>query len=87
MTGACPSVKKIRTPAWTLFSGGWCFLIMAASFLVADILKGRWLVFPLTVIGMNSIAIYVLVHTIADFLGDALHTHFGRAPFQRGPVL
>ena len=83
VSGACPSVKKIWTPAWTLFSGGWCFCIMAAFFVVADLAKARWLVFPLTVVGMNSIAIYVLVHTIADFLGDALHTHFGRAPFQR----
>ena len=23
--GVCPIVKRIWTPAWTLFSGGWCF--------------------------------------------------------------
>src|SRR5437899_2661344 len=26
-TGVCPSVKRIWTPAWTLYSGGWCFLL------------------------------------------------------------
>ncbi len=80
-TGACPSVKKIWTPAWVLFSGGWCFLIMAAFHLVADVAGLRALFFPLAVVGMNSIAMYVLVHTVAEFFGEALHTHFGRAPF------
>ncbi len=25
----CPSVKRIWTPSFTLFSGGWCFLLLA----------------------------------------------------------
>src|ERR1035438_1266085 len=29
-TGICPVVKRIWTPAWTLFSGGLCFLFLAA---------------------------------------------------------
>jgi predicted acyltransferase len=28
VTGACPSVKRIWTPSWVLFSGGWCFLLL-----------------------------------------------------------
>jgi len=79
--GVCPSVKKIWTPAWTLFSGGWCFLFMAAFYAVADVLGGRRLFFPLVVIGMNSIAMYVLVHTTEGFWSRALDTHFGRKPF------
>lgn len=81
VTGICPSVKKIWTPAWTLVSGGWCFLFMAAFYAVID-LQGykRW-AFPLVVIGMNSIAMYVLVHTTGDFISKAITTHFGKAPF------
>lgn len=79
--GVCPSIKKIWTPAWTLFSGGWCFLFMAAFYVLADLLGGRRLFFPLIVIGMNSIAIYVLVHTTEGFWSRALHTHFGERPF------
>ncbi|MFN0127695.1 MAG: acyltransferase family protein [Verrucomicrobiales bacterium] len=79
--GVCPSVKKIWTPSWTLFSGGWCFLFMAAFYVMADVLGGGRLFFPLIVIGMNSIAMYVLVHTTEGFWSRALHTHFGDRPF------
>jgi len=78
--GVCPSVKKIWTPAWVLFSGGWCFLLMAVFYAVADVLGWRRLFFPLVVIGMNSIAMYVLVHT-EGFWSRALTTHFGERPF------
>lgn len=79
--GICPSVKKIWTPAWTLFSGGWCFLFMAGFYVVADLIGWRRLFFPLLVIGMNSIAMYVLVHTTEGFWSRALDTHFGQRPF------
>ena len=81
-TGVCPSVKRIWTPAWVLFSGGWCFLLMAVFHLLADLLRARWLFFPFVIFGLNSIAIYVLVHTVAGFFGKALRTHFGDAPFR-----
>jgi predicted acyltransferase len=79
--GVCPSIKKIWTPSWTLFSGGWCFLFLAAFYVAADLLGGRKLFFPLIVIGMNSIAMYVLVHTTEGFWSRALDTHFGERPF------
>jgi predicted acyltransferase len=75
--GICPSVKRIWTPAWTLFSGGWCFLLLAAFFLVVDVIGWRRLAFPLVVIGMNSIAIYVLAHLMEDFILSSFRTHFG----------
>jgi predicted acyltransferase len=77
----CPSVKKIWTPAWTLFSGGWCFALMSAFYLVIDVLKLKRWSFPLVVIGMNSIAMYVLVHTTEEFFSKGLTTHLGKAPF------
>ncbi len=79
--GWCPSVKRIWTPSWTLFSGGWCFLAMSAFYTVADVWGfKRWL-FPLTVVGMNSIAMYVLVDGMGGFLSGTLQTHFGTRPF------
>ena len=80
-TGVCPSVKKIWTPAWIFVSGGWCFLLMAAFYAVIDVAGFKRWAFPLVVIGMNSIAMYVLVHTTEDFFGKAVTTHFGKAPF------
>jgi heparan-alpha-glucosaminide N-acetyltransferase len=80
-TGTCPIVKKLWTSAWTLYSGGWCFLIMAAFYFVVDVQGWKRWTFPLVVIGMNSIAMYVLAHTVTDFFGKALHTHLGEKPF------
>jgi predicted acyltransferase len=40
-SGICPSVKKIWTPAWTLFSGGCSFLFLAGFYAVVDGL-GCW---------------------------------------------
>ena len=56
----CPTIKKIWTPTWTVFSAGWAFLLMAAFFLLLDILPLGFLGFPLVVVGMNSIVMYVM---------------------------
>jgi predicted acyltransferase len=76
--GVCPSVKRIWTPSWTVFSGGWCFLILAAFYSVTDLLGFRAWTFPLRVIGVNSIAAYCLDHLIEGFIFRSLHTHVGR---------
>lgn len=81
VTGLCPIVKRIWTPSWTLFSGGWCFFMMAAFFYIMDVMNWKRWAFPLTVIGMNSIAIYVMVHLFDGFIGSALTTHLGKTPF------
>jgi len=77
----CPIVKRIWTSAYTLYSGGLVILILAALYGAVEI-KGwkRW-VFPLLVIGANSIAIYVLSWTFESFVTEALVRHAGRAPF------
>lgn len=81
MSGVCPSVKKIWTPSWTLFSGGWCFLMMAAFYWIMDVRGWKRWAFPLAVIGMNSIAMYVMVHTMTGFIRESLTTHLGRETF------
>src|SRR6516225_2537420 len=37
LAGVCPSVKRIWTPAWALYSGGWCFLLLAGFSAVTDV--------------------------------------------------
>jgi heparan-alpha-glucosaminide N-acetyltransferase len=76
-TGICPSVKRIWTPSWTLFSGGWCFLLLAGFYAVIDLVGWRRFAFPLVVIGMNSIAAYMIAHLFESFIGSALRTHLG----------
>ena len=86
-TGVCPSVKRIWTPSWTLFSGGWCFLLLAAFYAVVDLAGWRKPAFWLVVIGMNSIAAYMNAHLFEDFIRSALRTHLGAGFFNAfGPA-
>ena len=80
--GVCPVVKRIWTPSWVLFSGGWCCLLLAGFYAAVDVAKrGRW-AFPLVVIGANSIAAYLIAHLFVDFIRKALTTHFGAEVFR-----
>jgi len=81
--GICPVVKRIWTPSWVLFSGGWCFLLLAGFYVVVDIIGLRRLAFPLTVIGMNSIAAYCIAHLFEDFIEKNLMTNLGQGVFSR----
>jgi predicted acyltransferase len=80
-TGICPIVKRIWTPAWTLFSGGVCFLFLSAFSWIIEI-KGykRWS-FPLLVIGMNSIAAYLIAH-VGEILESDYHPAQEFTPLQ-----
>jgi predicted acyltransferase len=75
--GICPVVKRIWTPSWVLFSGGWCLILMAAFYAIIDISGWRRWAFPLVVIGMNSIAAYCIDHLFDDFIFKNLVTHLG----------
>lgn len=81
-TGICPIVKRIWTPAWTLFSGGICFLFLAAFSWIIDMKGYRKWAFPLVVVGMNSIAAYMIAHLFESFVYSSLRIHLGERPFQ-----
>src|SRR5207248_1217152 len=53
-TGACPIVKRIWTPAWALFAGGWSCWALAALYAIVDVARLRRWTFPFVVVGMNS---------------------------------
>lgn len=80
--GICPVVKKIWTPSWVLFSGGWCFLLLAGFYAVIDLWKRKAWAFPLVVIGVNSIAAYCMAHLFEDFIAKALRTFLGQDFFK-----
>ena len=75
--GICPNVKRIWTPTWVIFSGGMCYLLLAFFYWTIDVLQqgkyAKWLM----VIGMNSIAAYVMAHTINFYIEQQLFTHLG----------
>lgn len=76
--GVCPVVKRIWTPAWTLFSGGMCFLMLAAFAWLLDVRGWRRWAFPFTVAGMNSIAAYLIAHLFEDFFRSSFRIHLGQ---------
>jgi predicted acyltransferase len=81
VTGVCPIVKRIWTPAWVLWSGGCCFWMLAAFQGLTEVLGWRRWAFPLIVIGANSIAAYFLAHATNPFFYSTLKTHLRPASF------
>jgi predicted acyltransferase len=80
----CPIVKRIWTPSWTLWSGGIVILMLAAFYAVMDIGGWkRWAV-PLSVVGMNSITVYLLYQLSGGWIRDTLARHLG-ADWFSGP--
>ena len=75
--GICPIVKRVWTSSYTLYSGGLVILMLAGFYALIDWKGWRRWAFPLVVVGMNSIAIYVMSWTMEDFIRAALQTHLG----------
>ncbi len=80
-SGICPNVKRIWTPSWTLFSGGWCFAILGSLHLICDRrsehLLCRIITFPFIIFGMNSIVAYVMEWIMPGFIKQSMSLHFG----------
>jgi predicted acyltransferase len=75
--GICPIVKRVWTSSYTLYSGGLVVLMLAGFYALIEWKGWRRWAFPLIVVGMNSIAIYVMSWTMQGFFGDALERHLG----------
>jgi predicted acyltransferase len=79
-----PIIKHIWTSSMTLWSAGWCYLLLALFYLLIDVIGWRRWAFPFIVIGMNAITIYVAYHfipfkAIAESLVGGLARHLGTA--------
>lgn len=80
--GIVPVVKRIWTPSWVLYSGGWCFLLLALFYLIIDVRQRKAWAFPLVVVGANSIAAYLLAHGFDSYVEKNLLTHLRPATFR-----
>jgi len=72
-----PIVKRIWTPSWALFSTGWTLWTLAAFVAVIDGGRLQRWAFPLIVVGMNSIAVYVMSWLLRPWIVATIRTHFG----------
>lgn len=61
-----PIIKRIATSSFVLASGGYCLLALAACYWVIDIRKRRPLITFFTVVGMNSLFIYLFFEIVGD---------------------
>ncbi len=79
--GVVPVVKRIWTPGWTLFSGGACFLLLALFCWIIEQRGHRRWAFPLVVVGLNSIAAYMIAHLLEPFIVSSFRIHLGQDVF------
>jgi heparan-alpha-glucosaminide N-acetyltransferase len=79
--GICPIVKRIWTPSWSIFSSGWVVLLLTGLYYIVDIRGYRRWAFPLLVVGVNSIAMYVLVHVATEYVERSFTIHLGSGLF------
>lgn len=84
--GIYPNVKRIWTPSWVLFSGGWCFLLLAGFYSLLDAVGWERWAFPLRVIGANSIVAYCMAELWGGFIASAFRTHLVENVFKRPAV-
>ena len=56
----CPIIKKIWTPTFVLVCGGADLAVLAALYWIMDVKGWRAWAFPLRVIGLNAITVYLL---------------------------
>lgn len=71
----CPIVKKIWTPSWVLFSGGWALLMLGFFHLATEAWGRKGWAYPLVVVGRNSIAMYVMAQLLGPWVDSTLKTH------------
>lgn len=81
-TGLCPIVKRIWTPSWALYSGGWVTLILAAFVAVVDGRGWKRWAFPLIVAGTNPITLYCLWQLSGGFIRENVKRHLGAGFFE-----
>ena len=82
VSGICPSVKKIWTPSWAIFSTGWTCFFLATFYFLIDLRKWQRWAFPLIVVGMNSIAMYLMAHLFYGFIASMGKTILGQNIFE-----
>lgn len=66
-----PIVKRIWTPSFTIYSAGWTTLMLTAFYWAVEVRGWRRWTFPLVVVGMNSIAAYVIGNAFGGWFRSA----------------
>ena len=73
----CPVIKRIWTPAWTLYSGAYVLWTLAVLYWMVDLVGWRRWTFPLVVVGSNSLAMYLMSMLWKRWIAERLQVYFG----------
>ena len=84
----CPIIKRLWTPSYVLYSGGWVMLIAAMLYWIIDVRGIRRWTFAFVVVGMNSIVMYLLAALAAAWIRHLLIAAVGHSVFDStyGPI-
>lgn len=74
-----PMIKRLWTASFALYAAGWTFLMLAAFYFLIEVANWRAWSFPFVVVGMNSIAIYVVAGLFTPFVRQSLYLVAGLA--------
>jgi predicted acyltransferase len=74
----CPIIKRIWTPSWALFSGGIVMWVLAVFYWIVDVRGWRAWAMPLVIVGMNSIAMYLMYQLLSGWIAGQLQTYLGQ---------
>lgn len=80
----CPVVKKIWTPSWTLYSGAWMLWAMAGLYWLVDVKGYRNWTWPIVIVGMNSLAMYLMTMLIRGWVSDRWRVYASEQVFAGG---
>ena len=75
----CPIIKNRWTSSYVLYAGGWSLLLLAAFYLVIDVLQWRRWALPFVVIGANSIFAYMCWQLGSGVFRSAAEVLLGRS--------
>jgi len=74
IAGITPIIKRIATSSFTLASLGWCLLFLAVSYWWIDLLDHRNRLKFFTIVGMNSIFIYLFFEILGRWFNNYVGT-------------
>lgn len=82
LTGLCPIVKRIWTPSWAIYSGGWVTLLLAGFVAIIEWLRLKRWTFPFVVVGLNPITLYCMWQLSSGFVRTNIKRHLGQHIFE-----
>lgn len=71
----CPVVKRIWTPSWAFYSGGIVIFLLACFYYLVEVRGWKRWAFPLVVVGVNSIAAYLMDIYFREWVMERLRSH------------